>query len=86
MVAWAQKKNQKAKFNCVPGWAKRPGPPKRAREGKEGPGGGEGSDHARSGWQLGFLLHISNGSLAAAGGGGGVSREHLSWFLGCWGR
>lgn len=49
VVAWAQKKNQKAKFNCVPGWTKRPGPPKRAGEGEEGPGGGEGADHAASG-------------------------------------
>lgn len=24
VVAWAQEKNQKAKFNCDPGWARRP--------------------------------------------------------------
>lgn len=25
VVSWAQEKNQKAKFNCDPGWAGRPG-------------------------------------------------------------
>ena len=25
VVAWAQEKNQKAKFNCDRGWARRPG-------------------------------------------------------------
>ena len=33
VVAWAQEKNQKAKFNCVPGWAGRPVAPR----GRRGP-------------------------------------------------
>lgn len=35
VVAWAQEKNQKANFNRVPSWARRPGPPR----GQKGTGG-----------------------------------------------
>ena len=42
MGAWAQEKNQKAKFICVPGWAGRPVPPRGRRGSPQDWGSWEG--------------------------------------------
>lgn len=52
VVAWAQEKNQKAKFNCDPGWARRPCTWAESL-GLQWWGGGP--DHGNLGWRAGIL-------------------------------